>query len=183
MTALTRPGDRTHSACLSLSWLSRSVLPVRDPSPANSAARSSYVLCHREQCSHMFRAESLLTIRLRPFFNRISTPASPDVLGKRSVTYTSRKFLGVPCCSRLFQAKKYGRRKPCSRQNAFTLLSATCLLGHQPSPLCPCFASLHIIAMSRGLSQDGVRLALTVFRSGSNIPPRCPRDGRINVHK
>jgi len=121
MTALTRPGDRTHSACLSLSWLSRSVLPVRDPSPANSAARSSYVLCHREQCSHMFRAESLLTIRLRPFFNRISTPASPDVLGKRSVTYTSRKFLGVPCCSRLFQAKKYGRHKPCSRQNAFTV--------------------------------------------------------------
>jgi len=44
-------------------------------------------------------------------------------------------------------------------------------------------ASCHIIAMSRGLSQDGVRLALTVFRSGSNIPPRCPRDGRINVHK
>src|SRR5208282_3863968 len=59
-----------------------------------------------------------LTIRLRPFCNRIST-ASPD--GAPSVTCTSRNFVCVSSCNRFFHTKKYGRHKPCSRQNAFTL--------------------------------------------------------------
>ena len=120
MTALTRPGDRTHSACLSLRYTDPCSLcaihrlQTRQPDhPTSSATASGARTCSAPN--------PFLAIRLRPFFNRISTPASPDVLGKRSVTYTSRKFLGVPCCSRLFQAKKYGRHKPCSRQNAFTV--------------------------------------------------------------
>jgi len=62
-----------------------------------------------------------LTIRLRPFFRRISTPASRDGLGTPPVTCTSRNFPAVPSCTRFFHTKKYGRHKPCSRQNAFTL--------------------------------------------------------------
>src|SRR5579883_1244756 len=60
-----------------------------------------------------------LTIRLRPFFRRISTPASRDGLGTPPVTCTSRNFPGVPSCTRFFHTKKYGRHKPCSRQNVY----------------------------------------------------------------
>src|SRR6266581_2264686 len=62
-----------------------------------------------------------LTIRLRPFLSRISTLASPGVLGPCPATCTSRNFVGVSSSSRFFHTKKYGRHKPCSRQNAFTL--------------------------------------------------------------
>jgi hypothetical protein len=62
-----------------------------------------------------------LTIRLRPFCSRISTPASPDVLGARSVTCTSRNFVAVLSCSRFFHTKKYGLHKAFSRQNAVTV--------------------------------------------------------------
>src|SRR6266481_2042684 len=62
-----------------------------------------------------------LTTRLRPFLSRISTLASPGVLGPCPATCTSRNFVGVCSSSRFFHTKKYGRHKPCSRQNAFTL--------------------------------------------------------------
>src|SRR5437870_6479380 len=62
-----------------------------------------------------------LTIRLRPFLSRISTLESSGVLGTRPVTCTSRNFVGVSSSSRFFHTKKYGRHKPCSRQNTFTL--------------------------------------------------------------
>jgi hypothetical protein len=62
-----------------------------------------------------------LTIRLRPFLSRISTLESPGVLGPCPATCTSRNFVGVSSSSRFFHTKKYGRHKPCSRQNAFTL--------------------------------------------------------------
>src|SRR5206468_34062 len=52
---------------------------------------------------------------------RISTLESPGVLGTRPVTCTSRNFVGVSSSSRFFHTKKYGRHKPCSRQNTFTL--------------------------------------------------------------
>jgi hypothetical protein len=68
-----------------------------------------------------------LTIRLRPFLSRISTLESSGVLGPCPATCTSRNFVGVSSSSRLFHTKKYGRHKPCSRQNAFTLC-----------PLCAC---------------------------------------------
>src|SRR5258706_11110843 len=62
-----------------------------------------------------------LTIRLRPFLSRISTLESPGVLGPCPATCTSRNFFDVSSSSRFFHTKKYGRLKPCSRQNAFTL--------------------------------------------------------------
>src|SRR6266704_1738259 len=62
-----------------------------------------------------------LTIRLRPFLSRISTLESPGVLGPCPATCTSRNFVGVSSSSRFFHTKKYGRHKPRSRQNAFTL--------------------------------------------------------------
>src|SRR5437879_6240502 len=61
------------------------------------------------------------TTVLRPFLSRISTLASPGVLGPCPATCTSRNFVGVCSSSRFFHTKKYGRHKPCSRQNAFTL--------------------------------------------------------------
>jgi hypothetical protein len=61
------------------------------------------------------------TIRLRPFLNRISTLESPGVLGPCPATCTSKNFVGASFSSRFFHTKKYGRHKPCSRQNAFTL--------------------------------------------------------------
>src|SRR5260370_42432782 len=64
-----------------------------------------------------------LTIRLRPFLSRISTLESPGVLDPCPATCTSRNFVGVSSSSRFFHTKKYGRHKPCSRQNAFTLCS------------------------------------------------------------
>src|SRR5690349_5499772 len=62
-----------------------------------------------------------LTIRLRPFLNRISTLESSGVLGPSTVTCTSRNFAGVSSSSRFFHTKKYGRHKPRSRQNALTV--------------------------------------------------------------
>src|SRR5213075_1928253 len=67
-----------------------------------------------------------LTIRLRPFLSRISTLESPGVLGTRPVTCTSRNFVGVSSSSRFFLTTKH-----------FHTLSATCVLGNQPSPLRP----------------------------------------------
>src|SRR6516165_4482790 len=62
-----------------------------------------------------------LTIRLRPFLNRISTLESSSALGPCSVTCTSRNFAGVSSSNRFFHTKKYGRHQPRSRQNAFTV--------------------------------------------------------------
>src|SRR5215472_1637879 len=62
-----------------------------------------------------------LTIRLRPFLNRISMLESAGALGPCSATCTSRNFAGVSSSSRFFHTKKYGRHKPRSPQNAFTV--------------------------------------------------------------
>ena len=62
-----------------------------------------------------------LTIRLRPFLSRISTLESLGALGPCPATCTSRNFVGVCSSSRFLHTKKYGRHKPCLRQNAFKL--------------------------------------------------------------
>src|ERR1700678_3780862 len=62
-----------------------------------------------------------LTIRLRPFRSRISTLESPGGLGPGPATCTSRNSVALSSSSRFFHTKKYGRHKPCSPQNAFTL--------------------------------------------------------------
>jgi hypothetical protein len=70
------------------------------------------------QTDGRFAGSPRLTIRLRPFCSRISTPASPELPSIRSITCTSRNFVAALSCSRFFHAKKYDLHKACSRQNA-----------------------------------------------------------------
>src|SRR5436190_3236233 len=78
-----------------------------------------------------------LTIRLRPFLSRISTLESPGVLGTRPVTCTSQEL-----CRRVFLQPLLPHEKVRPAQTVLTTkhfhtLSATCVLGNQPSPLRP----------------------------------------------
>jgi hypothetical protein len=184
MTALTRPGDRTHSACLSLRYTDPCSLcaihrlQTRQPDhPTSSATASSARTCsapnpssrsgfgrssigfqhpHRRTCS-----VSVPSLTLPG--NSSACPAVAVSSRQKSTAGTNRAHGKTHSPS----ARYVPARTP-----AFATLPMLSLI----------VASCHIIAMSRGLSQGGVRLALTVFRSGANIPPRCPRD-RINVHK
>src|SRR5436190_815136 len=94
----------------------RTIHRLQTGQPDHSAA--STTINNTRTCS---ASNPGLTITLRPFLSRISTLESPGVLGPCPATCTSRNFFDVFSSSRFFHTKKYGRHKPCSRQNAFTL--------------------------------------------------------------